>query len=218
MATAEPPFEATLFLSKVGEDRSLASYRPGELVFVQGDRADSLFYVQSGKVKLSVVSSRGKEAAISIAGAGDFFGEGCLAGQAKRVASAVVMADCSVLKIQKARAAEVLRDEPAFASLFNHYLLAHNAKMEEDLVIQKFNSTRKRLARELLRWANYGLEDRPEPVIAPLSQQTLADLINCSRQKVNALMNEFRDRGYIQYDGSSSLEVNDSLLNVVLED
>jgi CRP/FNR family cyclic AMP-dependent transcriptional regulator len=212
----EPAFNARIFLSKAGAGRTQADHRSKHLVFSQGDAADSIFYIHKGKVKLTVVSNRGKEAVIAMLSVGDFFGEGCLAGQVKRMATATTMSPASVTRIEKAAAIRVLRDEPLFTELFLQHLLARSIRIEEDLVDQLFNSSEKRLARVLLLLANFGKEGKPETAIAKISQQTLAEIVGTTRSRVSFFMNKFRKLGFVTYNGH--LEVHSSLLNVVLHD
>jgi len=185
-------------------------------VFSQGDPANAVFYIQSGKVKVAVFSPQGKEAVIAILGAGDFFGEGCLAGQTRRMATVTSMADCSVTRVRKSAMIRVLNGEAAFAEMFVAYLLGRNIRVEEDLVDQLFNSSEKRLARLLLLLANFGKDGKPEPVIASIGQETLAEMIGTTRSRVSFFMNKFRRLGFIEYNGG--LHVHSSLLNVVLHD
>jgi CRP/FNR family transcriptional regulator, cyclic AMP receptor protein len=210
------PFDPKVFLGKVGEGRTLAAYKRDQVVFSQGDAADSLYFVQKGKIKISVVSARGKEAVIAILGTGAFFGEGCLAGQQVRMATARAITECSVMRLEKSAVVRVLLEEPSFSEMFVHYLLARNIRIEEDLVDQLFNSSEKRLARTLLLLANFGKEGKPEAVIAPISQETLAEMIGTTRSRVSYFMNKFRKLGFIEYNGG--LEVHTSLLSVVLHD
>jgi CRP/FNR family transcriptional regulator, cyclic AMP receptor protein len=210
------PFDPKVFLGKVGKGRTLAAYKKDQVVFSQGDAADSLYFVQKGKIKISVVSARGKEAVIAILGTGAFFGEGCLAGQQVRMATARAITECSVMRLEKSAVVRVLLEEPSFSEMFVHYLLARNIRIEEDLVDQLFNSSEKRLARTLLLLANFGKEGKPEAVIAPISQETLAEIIGTTRSRVSYFMNKFRKLGFIEYNGG--LEVHTSLLNVVLHD
>ena len=186
------------------------------MVFSQGDPADAIFYIQKGKVKLTVVSEHGKEAVIAILEAGDFFGEGCLAGQPLRIATAGAISECAIMRLEKSDTIRVLHDEPAFSELFLEYLLSRNIRIEEDLVDQLFNSSEKRLARLLLLLANFGKEGKPEPVIANISQETLAEMIGTTRSRVSHFMNKFRKLGFIDYNGG--LKVHSSLLNIVLHD
>jgi CRP-like cAMP-binding protein len=211
-----PPFDLKAFLSKVNGGRTISGYRKGQVVYSQGEPADSVFYIQSGKVKATVVSEQGKEAVVSVLGASDFFGEGCLAGQPLRLATVSTMTQCVIARISKADITRVIHDEPTFAELFIAHLLSRNSRVEEDLVDQLFNSSEKRLARVLLILANFGKEGRPEPVIAKISQETLAEMIGTTRSRVSHFMNKFRQLGLIDYNGR--IEVHSSLLNVVLHD
>jgi CRP/FNR family transcriptional regulator, cyclic AMP receptor protein len=211
-----PGFDAKVFLAKVGKGRTLAEHKKNEKVFSQGDPADAIFYIQKGKIKLTVVSKQGKEAVIAILGVNDFFGEGCLAGQAMRMSSAAAMTDCSVMRLDKSSVIQVLHGEPAFSELFLRYLLSRNIRIEEDLVDQLFNSSEKRLARVLLLLANFGKEGKPDLVIPKISQETLAEIVGTTRSRVSFFMNRFRDMGFIKYNGG--VEVHSSLLNVVLHD
>ena len=209
-------FDPKTFLARADKGRTLAEYRKNDKVFVQGDTANAIFYIQKGKIKLTVVSQQGKEAVVAVLGAGDFFGEGCLAGQSQRMASATTMSDCSITRLEKAGVIRVLHDQPAFAELFLRYLLSRNIRIEEDLVDQLFNSSEKRLARVLLLLANFGKEGKPEPVIPKVSQETLAEIVGTTRSRVSFFMNRFRKLGFIEYNGG--LEVHSSLLNIVLHD
>jgi CRP/FNR family transcriptional regulator, cyclic AMP receptor protein len=211
------PFDPKSFLAKVGEGRTISKYRKDQVVFSQGDLADAVFYIQKGKVKVTVVSDRGKEAVVALLGGDEFCGEGCLAGQPRRMATATAMTDCTIMRLQKARIIRVLHDEPGFSEIFISHLLARTIRVEEDLVDQLFNSSEKRLARLLLLLANFGKEGRPEPIIAKISQETLADMIGTTRSRVSFFMNKFRRLGFVDYNGSG-LEVHSSLLNVVLHD
>jgi len=190
--------------------------RKNKRLFSQGDPADAIFYIQSGKVKLTVISKQGKEAVVGILGANDFFGEGCLAGQSVRMSSASAMSVCEVMRLEKEHTIRVLHDEPAFSELFLTHLLCRNIRLEEDLVDQLFNSSEKRLARVLLLLANYGKEAKQEPVIPNISQGTLAEIIGTTRSRVNHFMNKFRKLGLIDYNGG--LHVHSSLLNIILHD
>lgn len=211
-----PPFSPHAFLAKASEGRTMANYRRNQSVFSQGDRADAIFYVQKGEVKLAVVSNHGKEGVIAILGAGDFFGEGCLAGQPVRMATAAALSPCSIVRLEKAVAVRLLSDEPAFSGLFLRYLLSRNIRIEEDLVDQLFNFSEKRLARVLLLLANFGKESKPEPVLAKISQETLAEIVGTTRSRVSFFMNKFRKLGFIEYNGT--LEVHSALLQMVLHD
>lgn len=210
------PFKPEEFLAKVGLGRRQSDYIKRRVIFSQGDRADALYYIQRGKVKVSVVSPHGKEAVVGILGVGDFFGEGCLAGQAFRMASAAAMPACTLMCLEKAKVIRVLHDEPSFAEVFLRYLLARNIQIEEDLVDQLFNSSEKRLARVLLLLANYGKDAKPQPLIAKISQETLAEIVGTTRARVSFFMNKFRKLGFIEYNGR--LYVHPSLLNVILHD
>ena len=189
-----------------------------QTILAQGDAADAVFYIQEGKVRLTVVSDSGKEATIGILSEGDFFGEGCLAGQALRMASAAAMTDCSLLRIEKKAMMEVLHREHALSDMFVGYLLGRNIRYEEDLVDQLFNSSEKRLARVLLLLAHFGKAGVPETVIPKISQETLAEMVGTTRSRVSFFMNRFRKLGFVDYDGSSGLQVHSSLLNIVLQD
>ena len=189
-----------------------------QAIFAQGDAADTIFYIQAGKVRLTVVSEVGKEATLGILGEGDFFGEGGLAGQPLRMGSATAMTDCELLQIDKKAMMLALHREHTFSDLFVAYLLARNIRYEEDLVDQLFNSSEKRLARILLLLAHFGKEGVPETVIPKISQETLADMIGTTRSRVSFFMNKFRKLGFVSYNGGSGLQVHSSLLNVVLHD
>jgi CRP-like cAMP-binding protein len=212
----EDAFHARDFLANIGEGRTIAKYRKGQRVFSQGDIADSVFYIQKGKVKVTVVSEHGKEAVVAIRGKDEFCGEGCLGGQPKRIASATALTECEIMQIEKDVIVRALRDEPEFSRLFLDHLLARTIRVEEDLVDQLFNSSEKRLARALLLLANFGKEGRPEPVITKVSQETLAEMIGTTRSRVSFFMNKFRKLGFISYNGT--MEVHSSLLTVVLND
>ena len=209
-------FDPKLFLAKVGKGRTISEYRKNQVIFAQSDPAEAIFYVQKGKVKLTVVSHNGKEAVIAILGVGDFLGEGCLAGRPLYLGTATTMSDCSIVRLEKAATVKFLREQPAFTEMFLSYLLSRNIRIEEDLVDQLFNSSEKRLARLLLLLANFGKESRPEPVIAKISQETLAEMIGTTRSRVSFFMNKFRKLGFIEYNGG--LHVHSSLLNIVLHD
>lgn len=213
---AAAPFDAKALLAKVGDGRSIDKYRKNEIVFSQGDPADAVFYVQKGKVKITVVSQQGKEAVVAILGADDFFGEGCLAGQPRRMATVKAMVESAIMRLEKAAIVSLIHDEPAFSEMFIAHLLARTIRVEEDLVDQLFNSSEKRLARLLLLLANFGKEGRPEPVIPKISQETLAEMVGTTRARVSFFMNKFRKLGFIEYNGG--IEVHSSLLNVVLHD
>jgi CRP/FNR family cyclic AMP-dependent transcriptional regulator len=210
-------FEPKAFLATIGKGRKILNFERGQIIFAQGDPADAVFYVQKGNIKLTVVSSSGKEAAIGVLGEGSFFGEGCLAGQALRMGSACAMIDCTILRIAKKSMIEALHREQAFSDLFVSHLLARTIRYEEDLVDQLFNSSEKRLARILLLLAHFGKEGKREAVIPRISQESLAEMVGTTRSRVNFFMNRFRKLGFVEYDGTG-MHVHDSLLNVVLHD
>jgi CRP-like cAMP-binding protein len=205
-----------MFLARMGEGRTVARYQKGQIIFFQGEPADSVFYVQKGKAKVTVVSKQGKEAVVAILGADEFFGEGCLAGQTKRIATVAAMTDAVVTRLERAAIVRTLHEEPAFSEVFIAYLLNRSIRVEADLVDQLFNSSEKRLARLLLLLANFGKETKPEPIIAKISQETLAEMIGTTRSRVSFFMNKFRKLGFIEYNGG--IEVHSSLLNVVLHE
>jgi CRP/FNR family cyclic AMP-dependent transcriptional regulator len=212
----KPPFNLGTYLAKVGDGKTKAEFCKRQNVFSQGDPADAVFYIQRGKIKLAVVSEQGKEAVLGILGSGDFFGEGCLAGQRLRMATAVPMTECSIIRIEKPAIIRVISDEPTFSELFMTHLLARNIRIEADLVDQLFNSSEKRLARILLLLANFGKEGKPEPIIPKISQEVLSEMVGTTRSRVSFFMNKFRKLGFVEYDGC--LKVHSSLLNVVLHD
>jgi CRP/FNR family cyclic AMP-dependent transcriptional regulator len=211
-----PPFELRKFLDSAGIKRKVSKYARSAVVFAQGDPATDVFYVQLGSVKLSVLSRTGKEAVVAILGPGDFFGEGCLAGQPRRMATASVLSASTILVIEKPEMLEMLHKEPALADRFLTHMLARNIRIEEDLIDQLFNSSEKRLARALLLLARYGKEDQPLR-LPKLSQETFAEMVGTTRSRVNFFMNKFRDLGFIEYNGGD-IKVNSSLLTVVLHD
>jgi CRP/FNR family transcriptional regulator, cyclic AMP receptor protein len=213
---ATPAFDPKVFLAKVGEGRSIVKYRKDQLVFSQGEPADAVFYIQKGKVKVTVVSAQGKEAVVAILGPDDFFGEGCLVAQPRRIATVTTMLDSTIMRLDKAAMIRVIHDEPSFSEIFIPHLLTRNIRVEEDLVDQLFNSSEKRLARLLLLLANFGKDGRPETVIAKISQETLAEMVGTTRARVSFFMNKFRKLGFINYNGG--IEVHSSLLNMVLHD
>jgi CRP-like cAMP-binding protein len=210
-------FDTKTFLSTIDGGRKIVAFPKKQAIFVQGDPSDAVFYIQQGKVKLTVVSQSGKEATIGILSPGDFFGEGCLTGQVLRLSSATAMTDCSVMKIDKKSMIEVLHREQALSDMFVAYLLARNIRYEEDLVDQLFNSSAKRLARILLLLAHFGKDGKPESVIPTISQETLAEMVGTTRSRVSFFMNRFRQMGFIEYN-SEELQVHSSLINVVLHD
>ncbi len=209
-------FDPNTFLATIGEGRKLVSVPKKQTIFAQGAEADSVFYIQKGKVRLTVVSKTGKEATIAIVGEGNFFGEGSLAGQVRRMGSAAAMTACELLRVDKKAMMEALHREHAFSDMFVAYLLARNIRYEEDLVDQLFNSSEKRLARILLLLARFGKEGQPEAVVPKISQETLAEMVGTTRSRVSFFMNRFRKLGFIHYNGG--LQVHSSLLNVVLHD
>jgi CRP/FNR family transcriptional regulator, cyclic AMP receptor protein len=211
-------FAPHAFLATIGEGRKLVSFTKKQVIFTQGDPTDAAFYIQTGKVRLTVVSKIGKEATIGILGEGEFFGEGGLAGQPLRMGSATAMTDCELLRIDKKAMMLALHREHTFSDLFVAYLLARNIRYEEDLVDQLFNSSEKRLARMLLLLAHFGKEGVPETVIPKISQETLAEMIGTTRSRVSFFMNRFRKLGFLDYNGESGLQVHSSLLNIVLHD
>jgi CRP/FNR family cyclic AMP-dependent transcriptional regulator len=209
-------FDLHGFLDSAGLSRTVTKYPKGAVIFSQGDPAAQVMYVQQGGVKISVLSKTGKEAIVAMLSAGEFFGEGCLAGQSRRMASAAAMGATTVLIVDKEHMIQMLHEEPALSDRFRLHMLARNIRIEEDLVDQLFNSSEKRLARTLLLMARYGQEDAPQQVVHQLSQETLAEMVGTTRSRVNFFMNKFRDLGFIEYNGG--LKVNSSLLSVVLHD
>jgi CRP/FNR family transcriptional regulator, cyclic AMP receptor protein len=209
-------FDPKTFLSTIDGGRKIAAFRKKQTIFPQGSPSDAVFYIQRGKVRLTVVSKGGKEATIGILNEGDFFGEGCLTGQPLRLGSATALTECSLMRIEKKAMMEVLHKEHTFSDMFVGYLLTRNIRYEEDLVDQLFNSSEKRLARVLLLLAHFGKEGKPEVAIPKISQETLAEMVGTTRARVNFFMNRFRKLGFIRYNGK--LEVHSSLLNVVLHD
>jgi CRP-like cAMP-binding protein len=216
MTSAHRPFDPKEFLATVNGGRTISAYRKDQTVFAQGDAADSVFYIQKGKVKVTVLSEQGKEAVVAMLGPDEFCGEGCLTGQKRRISTATAMTDCEIMRLEKQTMIDALHDEPAFSEFFVKHLLERTLRVEEDLVDQLFNSSEKRLARALLLLANFGKEGRPEPIIAKVSQETLAEMIGTTRPRVSFFMNKFRKLGFITYDGE--IKVHSSLLNVVLHD
>jgi CRP/FNR family cyclic AMP-dependent transcriptional regulator len=210
------PFDPKIFLAQADEGKTISKYRKDQVVFSQGQVADAVFYIQQGKVKLTVVSEQGKEAVIAILGPGDFFGEGCLNGHPLRIGTTRAIDECVITRLEKAAMIATIHNEPAFSELFMSYLLTRSSRIEEDLIDQLFNSSEKRLARLLLLLANFGKEGRPQPIVGKYSQETLAEMIGTTRSRVSFFMNRFRKLGFIEYNGK--LEVHNSLLNVVLHD
>ena len=207
-------FDPAVFLATAAEGRTMSTHRDKEIIFTQGGDADAVFYIRKGKIKVTVVSKQGKEAVVAILGIDEFVGEGCLSGQPKRLATASALTECVTMRVTKKEIQRVLRHEPAFSQMFMSHMLARNIRVEEDLLDQLFNSTEKRLARLLLLLANFGKEGRPEPLIAKISQETLAEMIGATRSRVSYFMNKFRQSGFIDYNGR--VEVHSSLLSVVL--
>jgi CRP/FNR family cyclic AMP-dependent transcriptional regulator len=209
-------FDPLTFLATIGSGRKTVAVPKEQTIFAQGDGADAVFYIQKGKVKLTVVSKVGKEATIGILSAGSFFGEGALAGQLLRMGSAAALTDCELMRVDKRAMMDALHREHSFSDMFMAYLLGRNIRYEEDLVDQLFNSSEKRLARVLLLLAQYGKEGVPEAVVPRISQETLAGMVGTTRSRVSFFMNRFRKLGFIHYNGG--LQVHSSLLNVVLHD
>ena len=215
-ATKLSKFDPQIFLSTIDRGRTTATFHSKQTIFNQGDVSGSVFYIQTGKVRLTVLSKSGKEATIGILKEGDFFGEGCLTGQPLRMCTVTAMTDCSVMRIDRKPMMEVIHREPAFSDMFVSYLLTRNIRYEEDLVDQLFNSSEKRLARVLLLLAHFDKDGASEVVIPKISQEALAKMVGTTRSRVNFFMNRFRKLGFVRYNGE--LEVNSSLLNVVLHD
>jgi CRP/FNR family cyclic AMP-dependent transcriptional regulator len=211
-----PSFNPKIFLAQVGDGKTLLPCRKNHILFSQGDTADAVFYILEGKVTLTVVSTRGKEAVVAILERAAFFGEACLTGQVLRLETATVLDAAKIIRIDKTTMIRLLHDEPTFSALFMEYLLSRNVRIQEDLVDHLFNSAEKRLARVLLLLAHFGKEGRPEPVIPKISQETLADMVGTTRSRVSLFLNKFRKLGFIDYNGR--MEVHSSLLNVVLHD
>jgi CRP/FNR family cyclic AMP-dependent transcriptional regulator len=209
-------FDVQAFLDSAGLARKMAEFRKKETIFAQGDPAKNVLYIQKGGVRLSVVNETGKEAVVAVLAPGDFFGEGCLAGQPIRIGTATAITPTAVLVIEKKEMIRVLHHEHAFSDRFITYMLSRNIRIEEDLVDQLFNSSEKRLARTLLLLARYGTEDRPQRVLPKISQETLAEMVGTTRSRVNFFMNKFRKLGFIKYNGG--LQINTSLLSVVLHE
>jgi CRP/FNR family transcriptional regulator, cyclic AMP receptor protein len=209
-------FDAQVFLSKVGAGKTILEFRKNQRVFAQGDVADTVFYIQKGKVKLTVVSDQGKEAVVAILEPGQFFGEGCMNGHPRRIATTTAMEACVVTAITKEAMTAAIHNEPKFSELFMAYLLTRNSRIEEDLIDQLFNSSERRLARLLLLLANFGKESKPQPISPNISQETLAEMIGTTRSRVSHFMNKFRKLGLISYNGH--VEVHSALLHAVLHE
>ena len=207
-------FDAKAFLTKASTGRSVSAYRKKQVVFAQGDPADAVFYIERGQIKLTVVSERGKSAIVALLGRGDFFGEGCLAGQPLRMATASAMAETSLVRIDRQAMVGLLHERSMFSEQFMAHLLARNVRFEEDLVDQLFNSSEKRLARVLLLLAHFGKEGKTEPVIPKISQEVLAEMVGTTRPRISGFMNKFRKLGFIHYNGG--LQIHSSLLNILL--
>jgi len=217
-AAKGPPFNAQAFLDSAGLSKTIAEYARDETIFTQGDSCDHVMYIQSGGVKLSVLSKTGREAVVAMLGPGDFFGEGCLAGQPIRIGSATAITPSVILLIDKAKMVRLLHKQPSMSDRFITHMLARNIRIEEDLVDQLFNSSEKRLARTLLLLARYGKQDKPARMVPKISQETLAEMIGTTRSRVNFFLNKFKRLGFIEYDGELPVKINSSLLSVVLHD
>jgi len=215
-AKPQKTFDPKTFLAHVGEGRSIRKYATGQAIFSQGDPADAVFYVRKGKVKITVVSDQGKEVVVAMLGRNEFFGEGCLAGQTKRISTAYAISESNISRLDKVTIQRAIGENPAFSELFIAHLLSRAVRTEADLIDQLFNSSEKRLARLLLLLANFGKEGEPEPIIAKISQETLAQMVGTTRARVSFFMNRFRKLGFISYNGG--IEIHSSLLTVVLHD
>jgi CRP/FNR family cyclic AMP-dependent transcriptional regulator len=213
---AKATFDPLAFLATVNYGRTMAKYAKNAVVFQQAGPADSVFYIQKGRIKIVVESEQGKEAVVAVLGHGEFFGEGCLIGQPLRLATARAMVESEVMRVGKTEMMRILHAEPSFGELFMAHLLTRNSQVEADLVDQLFNSSEKRLARTLLMLANFGKEGGPQPITTPITQETLAEIVGTTRSRVSYFMNKFRKLGFIDYNGH--LEVHSSLLTVVLRD
>lgn len=209
-------FDAKVFLSTVDHGRTLSSVTRNAVIFRQSGPADAVFYIQKGRIKIVVTSKQGKEAVVGVLGAGEFFGEGCLIGQPRRLATAKAMTECDIVRVARTEMVRLLQDEPEFGELFMRHLLTRNSRVEEDLVDQLFNSSKKRLARTLLLLANFGKDGGPQPITTSISQATLAEIIGTTRPRVSHFMNKFRRLGFIEYNGH--LQIHSSLLSVLLHD
>jgi CRP/FNR family transcriptional regulator, cyclic AMP receptor protein len=216
MPRAAKSFDPKLFLARVGEGKAILKFDKSDVVFSQGTAADTVFYIQKGRIKVLVVSEQGKEAVVGILEPGQFFGEGCLNGHPLRISTTTAMDECVITSITRAAMLSALKREPKFSELFMAYLLSRNSRIEEDLIDQLFNSSEKRLARLLLLLANFGKDGTPQPITTQVSQETLAEMIGTTRSRVSFFMNKFRKLGFISYNGK--IEVHNSLLNAVLYD
>jgi CRP/FNR family transcriptional regulator, cyclic AMP receptor protein len=217
-AKSLPPFNAQVFLDSAGLAKTVVEYARAETVFTQGDESDDVFYIKIGGVKLSVLSKTGKEAVVAMLGPGDFFGEGCLAGQTVRMGSATAITPSTILKVRKSEMVRLLHDEHEMSDRFITHMLGRNIRIEEDLVDQLFNSSEKRLARTLLLLARYGKPEKPIRVVPKISQETLAEMVGTTRSRVNFFLNKFKKLGFIDYDGELPMTIHSSLLSVVLHD
>ena len=213
-----PPFNAQAFLDSAGLPKAVVDYSRDETVFTQGDLCEDVFYIQSGGVKLSVLSKTGKEAVVAMLGPGDFFGEGCLAGQSVRMGSATALTPSTILLVPRKRMGQLLHKQPAMSDRFIAHMLSRNIRIEQDLVDQLFNSSEKRLARTLLLLARYGKQDKPIRSVPKISQETLAEIVGTTRSRVNFFLNKFKKLGFIDYNGELPIKINNSLLSVVLHD
>jgi len=217
-AKTVPVFNAQAFLDSAGVAKTVADYRRGETIFTQGDTCEHVMYIQAGGVKLSVLAKTGREAVVAMLGPGEFFGEGCLAGQPLRMGSATAITPSTILLVDKEAMVQLLHKQHAMSDRFISHMLARNIRIEEDLIDQLFNSSEKRLARALLLLARYGKQDKPARVVPQISQETLAEMIGTTRSRVNFFLNKFKKLGFIEYDGELPLKINSSLLSVVLHD
>ena len=213
-----PPFNAQAFLDSAGVPKNVVQYRRGEAIYTQGDACDDVMYIQTGGVKLSVLSKNGREAVVAMLGPGDFFGEGCLAGQPVRIGTATALTPSTILLVAKDKMGRLLHKEHAMSDRFITHMVARNIRIEEDLIDQLFNSSEKRLARTLLLLARYGKQAKPVRVVPKISQETLAEMVGTTRSRVNFFLNKFKKLGFIEYDGELPLKINSSLLSVVLHD
>jgi len=220
MAKRRGQFNAQAFLDSAGLSKKIREYGRDEAIFAQGDRCENVMYIQHGGVKLSVLSNTGREAIVAMLGPGDFFGEGCLAGQPLRIGSATAITPSRVMVIEKGQMVKVLHKQHALSDRFIAHMLSRNVRIEQDLIDQLFNSSEKRLARALLLLARYGKQDKPRSVVARISQETLSEMVGTTRSRVNFFMNKFKRLGFIQYDGDleADVQINSSLLSVVLHD
>jgi len=220
VAKSTPGFNAQSFLDSTGLAKRIVDFRRNEVVFAQGDKADSVLYIQKGGVKLSVVSKTGKEAVVAMLGPGDFFGESCLAGQTLRIGSATAITATTILLIGKKHMGKVLHEQATLSDRFIAHMVSRNVRIEQDLIDQLFNSSEKRLARALLLLASYGKQTKPRQVVAKISQETLSEMVGTTRSRVNFFMNKFKKLGFIEYDGDldAGIQINSSLLSVVLHD